>query len=71
MNTDVHKNGCHNRPDYVANIEQQDGWVCHATRRMVMTPQRMAKDCQYTKTDLGKADKGCNGCKWKQGFVNA
>lgn len=24
-----------------------------------------AKECQYTKTTLGRADKGCDGCVWK------
>ena len=29
-------------------------------------PFRMEPDCQYTKSDLGQADKGCDGCKHKQ-----
>jgi hypothetical protein len=41
---------------------------------MVLTPQIVrrtwpnvfTKDCQYRKTDLGKADPGCVGCKWKE-----
>ena len=29
-------------------------------------PFRMEPDCQYTKSDFGQADKGCDGCKHKQ-----
>ena len=25
----------------------------------------LAKDCQFTKTDLGKADSRCDGCRWR------
>lgn len=28
-------------------------------------PDEMTKDCQYRHTDLGKADKKCEGCKWR------
>jgi len=30
-----------------------------------MRPYPFARDCQYTKTDLGQADKGCNDCTWR------
>lgn len=26
-------------------------------------PHRMTTDCQYTRTKLGQADAGCDGCK--------
>jgi hypothetical protein len=25
----------------------------------------MARDCQYTKTELGRKDERCVGCKWR------
>jgi hypothetical protein len=29
-------------------------------------PNAFTRDCQYRKTDLGKADPGCVGCKWRE-----
>ena len=29
-------------------------------------PFRMSPDCEYTKSDLGQADKGCLGCSERQ-----
>lgn len=62
-------NGCHNRPHYKTAQALQDGWWSDGetrTAKLVSVPHRMAKDCQYTHTVLGKDDKGCEGCKWKQ-----
>lgn len=66
-------NGCHNREPYKQSMIVQDGWLdqpintSHTTRipLMVASPFRMAMDCQYTKTELGQADKRCAGCKWR------
>jgi hypothetical protein len=33
---------------------------------MVPMPFRMAPDCQYTQSELGQADKRCDGCTWKE-----
>lgn len=62
------RNGCHNRPEYRAVQPMQDGWYLDGTTRtprMVAVLHRMAKDCQYTLSDLGRVDSGCVGCKWR------
>lgn len=48
----------------------QDGWNNDPTTQtriahMVMIKDPMTKDCQYTLSDLGKADPKCSGCKWR------
>lgn len=72
MNTQTHLNGCHNRAPFKESMRVQDGLTdlrlpYAQVQRFVEKPFRMATDCQYTKTDLGKADKGCDGCKWRDG----
>lgn len=70
--------GCHNRAPFKPEMHVQDGWLhrvvqagdqlaLERTARMVDVPFRMAADCRYTHSDLGQADKGCNGCRWKKG----
>jgi hypothetical protein len=44
----------------------QDGWSPDGTREMVLTPFRMSPVCEFTKSDLGKVDAGCIGCKHKE-----
>lgn len=59
--------GCHNREPY------REAQVLHGLSSRsglpvrVLVPNRMARDCQYTKTALGQKDKGCSGCKWRSG----
>jgi len=65
MNTEAYRNGCHNRKPYAQVVEVQDGWTWNGRRDMTNISNPMARDCQYTKTTLGQADKGCTGCKWK------
>ena len=48
--------GCFNRPP----LHNPD-WPGRAP-----IPFRMSPDCEYTKSALGQADKGCTGCKHKQ-----
>ena len=58
--------GCHNRNEYTAAVVVQDGWMMEnslLSPRMVFSPFRMERDCQYTKTALGQADPKCQGCK--------
>lgn len=61
------KYGCHNREPY------REAQVLHGLSSRsglpvrVLVPNRMARDCQYTKTALGQKDKGCSGCKWRSG----
>lgn len=65
-------NGCHNRAPFASAtvLETAPGWnyttgkATPPTR--VVIPHRMAKDCQYTLTELGQSDKGCDGCIHKQ-----
>lgn len=59
-------NGCHDRPPFRRVTPVQDGWFLDGdTRvpRMAPAPHRMTTDCQYTRTKLGQADAGCDGCK--------
>ena len=68
-------NGCFNRPPFKQERLVQDGW--HEVRSprgymtrepvMVTIPFRMSPDCEYSLTDLGKADSGCDGCKHRRG----
>jgi hypothetical protein len=47
----------------------QDGWWTDGaarTGKMKQVPFRMSEECQYTKTELGRDDERCAGCKWKQ-----
>jgi len=48
--------GCHNRAPYKGVPATQGGPV---------QPFRFAPDCQYTKTELGNADKRCDECRHK------
>ena len=61
-------NGCHNRAPLKTLVVVQDGWYMDGytrTPRMASIPNPMTKTCQYTRTALGAADKGCAGCKWQ------
>ena len=48
--------GCFNRPP----LHNPDWPGC------APIPFRMSPDCEYTKSDLGQADKGCIGCSERQ-----
>lgn len=63
---------CFNRPPFRETFHAQDGWFHREgadTRlpKIVNIPFRMSKQCEYSLSDLGKADAGCAGCEWKQG----
>ena len=51
------KYGCHDREPYRDAVIFPGGEVREF---------RMAKDCQYTLTELGQRDEKCEGCKWKK-----
>ena len=58
-------NGCHNHAPYKATfgsfgLDTERGQIVYFE---VQNPN--TKSCQYCKTELGKADKGCDGCKWR------
>lgn len=63
------RNGCHNRaPLGTKVLAAQDGWFSDGhtrTPKMVPMPFRMNPSCVYTTSELGKADKKCDGCKWR------
>lgn len=52
---------CHNRLPFVDRTTLRD----HRCRVTATWSAVMAKDCQFSKTDLGKADSRCEGCKWR------
>lgn len=61
--------GCHDRPAYKPATVVQNGWWSDGetrTAKLVSVPFRMAKDCQYTLSELGKNDAKCTGCKHKE-----
>lgn len=63
-----HRVGCNNRKPFAEAMPVQDGWFMDGVTRvprMVSSPFRMSKACEYTKTTLGQADKGCSDCKWR------
>ncbi len=65
--------GCFNRPEFKHVYPAQDGWWVDGTtrhQRMVKVPFRMAYDCQYTLSELGKNDAKCTGCKHKEPHAN-
>ena len=58
-------NGCHNHKPYANTfgsygLDSRTGEI-----RYFELPNPNRKDCQYCKTELGKTDKGCDGCKWR------
>ena len=64
--------GCFNRKPFPALIPLPavqpisiDGYIV-GTKAVQMVRNVFAKDCQYTLTDLGHADEGCIGCKWRK-----
>lgn len=62
------QHGCHNRPPYKPAQVVADGYWSDGetrTQKLVSVPHRMAKECRYTLSQLGQADKHCEGCKWK------
>jgi hypothetical protein len=61
--------GCYNRADYRQGFFVQDGWLQDGQIRKAkvkFSPFRMEKSCQYTKTDLGRADDKCKDCKHRE-----
>lgn len=60
---------CHNRPEFRTVMPAQDGWYMDGTTRtprLVAVPFRMAMDCRYTHTELGRVDGRCRDCKHKK-----
>ena len=63
--------GCWNHPPFAAyqlshGVDSQTGQIIRTEVANRMTP-----DCQFTKTELGKVDARCAGCKHKADSGNA
>jgi hypothetical protein len=65
--------GCHNRLPFKSSFPVMIGGRSLHSRGfhervqlMDHIPFRMAPDCQYTKTELGRTDERCAGCKWRE-----
>lgn len=61
-------NGCHNRKPFKDFVPGQDGYFMDGLTRypkIVPVRFRMSRECNYTHTALGQADKGCDGCTWR------
>ena len=54
--------GCHDRAPYAPIVIVRPA---RGDDPEISYPHRMAKDCQFTKTDLGRSDSRCDGCKWR------
>lgn len=57
--TQPHRYGCHNRLPFVSTYLATNG-------SQPIANKSKAK-CQYTHTELGKADAGCMDCGWQPG----
>lgn len=51
--------GCHNRPPFLPIVQMEKAG------QVAQWPFAMSPNCQYTYTDLGRADPRCEGCKHK------
>lgn len=67
------KYGCYNRAPFHPHYHVQDGYnPMSKPEAGTRTPKIVQQasfahgaDCKYTKSDLGKTDPKCAGCKWK------
>ena len=68
-------NGCHNHPPFkdafqTVSVEAvpTGGMFDGMTTAVVVRewPTVFTTDCAYRLTELGKADPGCVGCKWRE-----
>lgn len=70
---EINMYGCHNRKPYKSHLSVKDGYVFFqsgqnvaASSKIIAIPFKMSESCNYTKTELGRVDEKCNGCKWKE-----
>ena len=54
----MHKNGCYDRPPFAEYNTLSDG-------RQINNFTYHRDKCEYTKSELGQADKSCVGCVWR------
>lgn len=55
----IKPNGCYNREPLKPQVIRKPGYP------MVVVPLRMSPDCQYTRSELGRQDARCAGCRWR------
>lgn len=70
--------GCHNRAPFKPMVETVameaaltpvNGAALHIPRVVHRSwPHVFTTDCQYTKSNLGKTDPQCVGCKWRESW---
>ena len=58
--------GCKDRAPFAKTLQVQAGWLMNGARRMKEIDFRMSRECEFTKTELGRIDKQCAGCTHKQ-----
>ncbi len=67
--------GCYNRAPFKETVETvsveavpNSGMFDGMTTAVVTRewPNVFTRDCRYRLTELGKADPGCVGCKWRE-----
>ena len=44
---------------------RQDVYRNEVVEEVTVIPFRMEMECQYTKSNLGQIDAGCEGCRWR------
>ena len=57
--------GCYNRPPFKDAMIVADGYFIDGvtrTPRLKSSPFRMARDCQYTLSEISRNDTKCHGC---------
>ena len=61
--------GCHNREPFHAFYHVQNGHIQQDGRRIDKTQPQSSfahgSGCEYTKSELGRTDKKCVGCRWR------
>ena len=57
--------GCHDRKPFHEWLTVQNGYKQDGTRNMIEVPFVTNDVCNYTKTDAGRVDERCSGCKHK------
>ena len=59
-------NGCHSRKPYVPLVRVQDGRDMDGLPVMRWLRNTGTQNCQYTLSEIGAKDKGCEACTWKK-----
>jgi hypothetical protein len=57
---------CHNRAPFAESVQAQNGWTLDGRRQLESVALKASRNCEYTLSALGKADKECVGCERKK-----